>query len=93
MDLREVGYDDRDWINLAQDRDRWRAYDRLYTTKVRDLHARIVEAIGTISPSMLERTWTEIKYRLDIHRATKGAHMEVYDFCYKLNPSYDILCL
>ncbi|KAJ4435412.1 hypothetical protein ANN_18027 [Periplaneta americana] len=28
MDLREVGYDDRDWINLAQDRDRWRAYAR-----------------------------------------------------------------
>ncbi|KAJ4428750.1 hypothetical protein ANN_25743 [Periplaneta americana] len=26
MDLREVGYDDREWINLAQDRDRWRAY-------------------------------------------------------------------
>ncbi|KAJ4436809.1 hypothetical protein ANN_16941 [Periplaneta americana] len=25
MDLREVGYDDRDWINLAQDRDQWRA--------------------------------------------------------------------
>ncbi|KAJ4446933.1 hypothetical protein ANN_13635 [Periplaneta americana] len=28
MDLREVGYDDRDWFNLAQDRDRWRAYVR-----------------------------------------------------------------
>ncbi|KAJ4447285.1 hypothetical protein ANN_09289, partial [Periplaneta americana] len=28
MHLREVGYDDRDWINLAQDRDRWRAYVR-----------------------------------------------------------------
>ncbi|KAJ4436792.1 hypothetical protein ANN_16924 [Periplaneta americana] len=28
MDLGEVGYDDRDWINLAQDRDRWRAYVR-----------------------------------------------------------------
>ncbi|KAJ4443963.1 hypothetical protein ANN_05752 [Periplaneta americana] len=26
MELREVGYDGRDWINLAQDRDRWRAY-------------------------------------------------------------------
>ncbi|KAJ4444961.1 hypothetical protein ANN_06760 [Periplaneta americana] len=25
MDLREVGYNDREWINLAQDRDRWRA--------------------------------------------------------------------
>ncbi|KAJ4429408.1 hypothetical protein ANN_21566 [Periplaneta americana] len=26
MDLREVGYDHREWINLAQDRDQWRAY-------------------------------------------------------------------
>ncbi|KAJ4445703.1 hypothetical protein ANN_12388 [Periplaneta americana] len=28
MDLREVGYDGRDWINLAQDRDQWRTYVR-----------------------------------------------------------------
>ncbi|KAJ4428782.1 hypothetical protein ANN_25775 [Periplaneta americana] len=28
MDLREVGYDDREWIHLAQDRDQWRAYVR-----------------------------------------------------------------
>ncbi|KAJ4445536.1 hypothetical protein ANN_12216 [Periplaneta americana] len=28
MDLREVGYDGREWINLAQDRDRWQAYVR-----------------------------------------------------------------
>jgi hypothetical protein len=26
MDLREVGWDGRDWIDRAQDRDRWRAY-------------------------------------------------------------------
>jgi hypothetical protein len=25
IDLREVGWGDMDWINLAQDRDRWRA--------------------------------------------------------------------
>jgi hypothetical protein len=25
MDLREVGWRGMDWINLAQDRDRWRA--------------------------------------------------------------------
>jgi hypothetical protein len=25
MDLREVGWGGKDWINLAQDRDRWRA--------------------------------------------------------------------
>ncbi|KAJ4433081.1 hypothetical protein ANN_15338 [Periplaneta americana] len=26
VDLREVGYDGRDWINLARNRDQWRAY-------------------------------------------------------------------
>jgi hypothetical protein len=26
MDFREVGWDGRDWIYLAQDRDRWRAH-------------------------------------------------------------------
>ncbi|KAJ4426334.1 hypothetical protein ANN_27148 [Periplaneta americana] len=35
MDLREVGYDDRDWINLAQDRDRWRAYKYQYISRER----------------------------------------------------------
>jgi hypothetical protein len=25
MDFLEVGYEGMDWINLAQDRDRWRA--------------------------------------------------------------------
>jgi hypothetical protein len=25
MDLREIGWDGRDWIDLAQDRDQWRA--------------------------------------------------------------------
>jgi hypothetical protein len=24
MDLREIGFEDVDWIHLAQDRDRWR---------------------------------------------------------------------
>jgi hypothetical protein len=25
MDLREIGWDDGDWIDLAQDRDNWKA--------------------------------------------------------------------
>jgi hypothetical protein len=25
MNLREIGWDDRDWIELAQDRNQWRA--------------------------------------------------------------------
>ncbi|KAJ4438933.1 hypothetical protein ANN_14887 [Periplaneta americana] len=28
MDLREAGYDDREWINFAQDSDQWRSYVR-----------------------------------------------------------------
>ena len=28
MDLREVGCDSGDWIDLAQDRDQWQAYVR-----------------------------------------------------------------
>jgi len=27
---------------------------------------------------MLENTWRETDYRLDVLRATKGAHVEVY---------------
>ncbi|KAJ4442382.1 hypothetical protein ANN_03968 [Periplaneta americana] len=33
VDLREVRYDDRDWINLAQDRDRWSAVMNLRIPK------------------------------------------------------------
>jgi hypothetical protein len=28
MDLREIGWDGMDWIDLAQDRDQWRALVR-----------------------------------------------------------------
>ncbi|KAJ4445755.1 hypothetical protein ANN_12440 [Periplaneta americana] len=42
MDLREVGYNDRDWINLAQDRDRWRAYVRA-AMNLREQRLRVFE--------------------------------------------------
>ncbi|KAJ4432466.1 hypothetical protein ANN_21085 [Periplaneta americana] len=38
MDLREVGYDDRDWINLAQDRDQRRAYHRKLPKSLKNLN-------------------------------------------------------
>jgi len=48
------------------------------TTKVRDiddLKQRISNAITTIDEAMLQRTWQEIEYRLDVLRATNGAHI------------------
>ncbi|KAJ4436071.1 hypothetical protein ANN_18698 [Periplaneta americana] len=41
MDLREVGYDGRDWINLAQDKDQWWAYVRA-AMKLGSLKARLL---------------------------------------------------
>ena len=39
---------------------------------------RISNAITTIDEAMLQRTWQEIEHRLDVLRATNGAHIEVY---------------
>ncbi|KFM70901.1 hypothetical protein X975_12371, partial [Stegodyphus mimosarum] len=43
-----------------------------------DLKARITTAIASVDADMLIGTWCEIEYRLDILRATKGAHVEVH---------------
>ena len=55
--------------------------DIVYRTTVRyinDLQHRIIEAIDTVAVDKLARTWQEIEYRLDIVRATDGAHVEVH---------------
>ena len=55
--------------------------DIVYQTKVRDmtnLKQRISNAIATIDEAMLQQTWQEIEYHLDVLRATNGAHIEVY---------------
>ena len=45
---------------------------------ITDMKARITDAFATVTEDMLENTWREIEYRLDVLRATKGAHVEVY---------------
>ena len=55
--------------------------DRVYRTPVRDvetLQSRIIDVLATVNEEMLKNTWREIEYRLDILRATNGAHVEVY---------------
>jgi len=60
----------------------WRSVkDKVFSTPVPDitnLKARITDAFAAITEDMLENTWREIDYRLDVLRATKGAHVEVY---------------
>ena len=55
--------------------------DKVFSTPVPDitnLKARITDAFATITEEMLENAWREIDYRLDVLRATKGAHVEMY---------------
>jgi len=55
--------------------------DKVFSTPVPDitnLKARVTDGIATITEDMLENTWRETDYRLDVLRATKGAHVEVY---------------
>ncbi|XP_053190849.1 upstream-binding protein 1 isoform X1 [Scomber japonicus] len=43
---------------------------------INDLKQKITDAIATIDEAMLQRTWQEIEYRLDVLRATNGPHIE-----------------
>ena len=55
--------------------------DKVFSTPVSDitnLKASITDAFATITVDMLENTWRETDYQLDVLRATKGAHVEVY---------------
>ena len=45
---------------------------------ITNLKARITDGIATVTEDTLENTWREIDYRLDVLRATKEAHVEVY---------------
>jgi len=55
--------------------------DKVFSKPVPDitnLKARITDAFAAVTEDMLENTWREIHYRLDVLRATKGAHINVY---------------
>jgi len=60
----------------------WRyVKDKVFWTQVADitnLKARITDCIATVTEDMLENTWRETDYRLDVLHGTEGAHVEVY---------------
>ena len=60
----------------------WRyVKNKVYSTPVPDisnLRARITDAFATITEDIVENTWREFYYRLDVLRATKDVHVEMY---------------
>ena len=53
----------------------------VYAEKIRNiqqLQERITSAIETVTQDMIQKTWQEIEFRLDVSRATNGAHTEMY---------------
>jgi hypothetical protein len=46
-------------------------------TSLNELKLRIVVAIETVTPQMLENTWREIEYRMNILYAMRGVYIEV----------------
>jgi hypothetical protein len=50
---------------------------KISVTSLNELKLRIVAAIETVAPQMLENTSRATKYRLDILREMKGVHVEV----------------
>ena len=59
----------------------WGCFKRVYATLFADCDERkaMIQAVaGTMTEDMLQNTWREMKYRIDILRATTGAYVVVY---------------
>ena len=53
----------------------------VYAEKIRNiqhLQERITSAIEKVTRDMIQKTWHEIEFRLDVTRATYGAHIKMY---------------
>ena len=53
----------------------------VYAGKIRNIQLmqeRITSAIETVTRDTIQKTWQEMEFRLDVPRATNGAHIEMY---------------
>ncbi|PSN32548.1 hypothetical protein C0J52_27480 [Blattella germanica] len=51
---------------------------RISVVNLENLRQRIVPACASVTPEMLQNTWRELEYRLDVCRATRSAHIDIY---------------
>ena len=45
---------------------------------IQHLQESITSATETVTRDMIQKTWQEIEFRLDVSRATNGAYIEMY---------------
>ena len=45
---------------------------------IQHLQERITSSIETVTRDIIQKTWQETEFRLDVSSATKGAHIEMY---------------
>jgi len=53
----------------------------VYAEKIRNiqhLQDRITSATEIVTRDMIQKTWQEMEFRLDVSRATNGSHTEMY---------------
>jgi len=53
----------------------------VHAEKIRNIQHpqdRITSAIETVTRDMIQKTWQETEFRLDVSRATNGTHIEMY---------------
>ena len=53
-----------------------RVFDLLLPVSLNELKQRITTAVESADEDMLRSVWTELDYRIDICRVTKGSHIE-----------------
>ena len=59
----------------------WYIKNIVYAEKIRNiqhLQERLTSATETVTRDMIQKTWQEAEFRLDVSRATKGAHIQMY---------------
>ncbi|PSN40968.1 hypothetical protein C0J52_22714, partial [Blattella germanica] len=55
----------------------WEKVYRTHVIHLDDLKARITAHIASVNIDNLRRVWTDLEIRLDVVRATRGAHDEM----------------
>jgi len=55
---------------------KYRFYVPLLPATVDELQGHITAAVNSVTPDMLQRVWSELDYRIDVCRVTRGGHIE-----------------